>query len=79
MKLLLENWREFMNESSEDELISIKDIHKLADTLNISWDDDAEFMKWTKGLTGNSHLDEMTSEELSKDYSALEKRGKESK
>jgi len=79
MKLLLENWREFMNESSEDELISIKDIHKLADTLNISWDDDTEFMGWNKGLTGKSHLDKMTSEELSKVYSALEKRGKENK
>ena len=35
MKLLLENWREYLKE------ISIKDIHKRADELGISWDDDA--------------------------------------
>ena len=52
MKLLLENWQAYLNESPEDESISIEDVHELADTLNIPWDDDAEFMNWTKELTG---------------------------
>ena len=73
MKLLLENWRGYLNE----ERISVENIHKRADELGIPWDDNAAFMNWTKELTGKSHLDEMTSEELSKVYSALEKRGKE--
>jgi len=73
MKLLLENWREYLNE------ISIKDIHKRADELEIPWDDDAEFMRRTKKLTGESHLDKMTSEELEKVYKALEGWNKENK
>ena len=75
MKLLLENWREFLKE----EKISVEDIHKRADKLGIPWDDDAAFMSWTKKLTGKSHLDDMSNEELSKVYAALEKRGKENK
>ena len=69
MKLLLENWREYLSE------ISIKDIHKRADELGISWDNDAGFMERTKELTGKSHLDDLTDEELSEVYAALEKRG----
>ena len=71
MKLLFENWRQFLSE----EEISVEDIHKRADELEIPWDDNAEFMAWTKELTGKSHLDDMTSEELSKIYAALENRG----
>jgi hypothetical protein len=59
--------------------VSIKDVHELADTLNIPWDDDDEFMSWTKKLTGESHLDKMTNEELSIIYTALKKRGKKDK
>ena len=72
MKLLLENWREYLNE----ERISVEDIHKRADELGIPWDDDDKFMSWTKELTGKSHLDKMTREELSIIYAALKKRGK---
>jgi len=75
MKLLLENWREYLNE----ERISVEDIHNRADKLGIPWDDNTEFMSWTKDLTGESHLDKMTNEELSIIYTALEKRGKEDK
>ena len=75
MKLLLENWREYLKE----ERISVEDIHNRADKLGIPWDDNAEFMSWTKDLTGKSHLDKMTNEELSIIYTALEKRGKEDK
>ena len=76
MKLLLENWREYLN---EDKPISKEDIHQLADKLNIPWDDDADFMDWTKEVVEKSHLDDMTSEELEKVYKALEERGKEDK
>jgi hypothetical protein len=75
MKLLLENWREYLNE----ERISVEDIHNRADKLGIPWDDDTEFMSWTKELTEKSHLDKMTDEELSIVYTALKKRGKEDK
>ena len=72
MKLLLENWREYLKE----ERISVEDIHSRADKLGISWDDDAEFMSWTEELTGKSHLDKMTNAEISIIYTALKKRGK---
>ena len=77
MKLLLENWREYMKESPEDKPISIEDIHNRADKLGIPWDDNAKFMSWTKELTGESHLDNLTDEDLSKVYAALERWGKE--
>ena len=70
MKLLMENWRGFLKE----EKISVKDIHDRADELGIPWDDDVQFMNWTKEITGKSHLDDLTSEELSKVYAALEGR-----
>ena len=58
---------------------TIKAIHKLADDKGIPWDDDADFMDWTEEEVGESHLDDMTSEELDKVYKALEERGKEDK
>ena len=76
MKLILENWRNYLK---EDKSISKKDIHQLADKLKISWDKNAKFMEWTEELTGKSHLDDMTSKELKKVYAALEKRGAENK
>jgi hypothetical protein len=79
MKLLFESWRKHLKESSEDKPISIKDVHDLADKLNIPWDDDVEFMDWTEELTGKRHLDKMTSKEISKVYMALKKRGKKNK
>lgn len=39
-------------------------IHSIADELRIPWDGDAVFMKWCKDLTGESHLDKMSSEQL---------------
>ena len=75
MKILLENWRKY----SKEKKISVKDIHNRADKLGISWDNDTKFMEWTKEVSGKSHLDKMTPEELSKVYAALKKRGKENK
>jgi len=75
MKLLLENWREYLKE----EKISVEDIHNRADKLGIPWNNNAKFMKWTKEITDTdkSHLDDLTDEERTKVYAALEKRGKE--
>ena len=74
--LLAEKGESNSETSTEDKSVSIKDVHELADTLNIPWDDNTEFMSWTKELTGKSHLDKMTREELSIIYAALKKRGK---
>ena len=74
MKLLLESWRRYLKEGA---VASKKDVHDLADKLSIPWDDDADFMDWTREVVGKSHLDKMTSEELEKVYKALEERGKE--
>ena len=75
MKLLLENWREYLKE----EKISVEDIHKRADELGIPWDDDDNFMRWTKKITDKLHLDDLSGKERQKLYTALEKRGKEDK
>ena len=73
MKLLLENWREYLNEDK----ISVEDIHKRANELGIPWDNDDKFMRWTKKITDKLHLDDLTDEERTKVYVALEKRDKE--
>jgi hypothetical protein len=74
MKLLLENWREYLE---EDKAVSKKAVHKLADDKGIPWDDDPDFKRWTEELTGHSCLDKMTDDDLETVYKALEKRGKE--
>jgi hypothetical protein len=40
------------------------DIHKIANKMRISWDDDRDFMSWCKKLVGKEHLDDMTEHEL---------------
>ena len=41
-----------------------KDVHALADELDISWDNDPGFMSWTKKVVGKEHLDDMSEKEL---------------
>lgn len=48
-----------------------KDVHALADKLDISWDDDPGFMSWTKKVTGKEHLDDMSEKELRDVMSAM--------
>ena len=79
MKLLLENWRKYLTEPLDDKPISVEDIHNRASKLGIPWDDDTEFMSWTKELTGKSNLDDLTDEERTEVYAALESRGEENK
>ena len=40
------------------------DIHKVADEKRIPWDNDRKFLNLSKKLTGKSHLDKMSPEEL---------------
>lgn len=64
-------------DSYKGKLKTKKQVHQLADRLNIPWDDNPKFKRWTKKLTGKSCLDEMDKGELSVVYAALKKRGKE--
>ena len=48
-----------------------KDVHALADELDISWDDDPGFMSWTKKVVGKEHLDDMSEKELRGVMSAM--------
>ena len=41
-----------------------KAIHKLADSRNIPWDNDPNFMALSQAVTGKRHLDDMTPNEL---------------
>ena len=53
-----------------------KEIHDLADRKGIPWDNDPKFKKWSKGLTGKSHLDDMSPEQLARLKKALGSRDK---
>lgn len=46
-------------------------IHKLADSLGVSWDGDKNFMDWCSQIVGKKHLDDMTSDELLKIFNEL--------
>ncbi len=52
-----------------------KDIHKIADKMNVSWDGDKNFMSWCDSIVGKKHLDDMTEVELIMIYNRL-KNGK---
>ena len=52
-----------------------KDIHKIANKMNVSWDGDKEFMSWCQNTVGKKHLDDMTEVELIMIYNRL-KNGK---
>ena len=50
------------------------DVHHLADKLNVPWDNDPAFLKWTKGVTGKEHLDDLNQGELKSVMKALKQR-----
>lgn len=50
------------------------DVHHLADKLNIPWDNDPAFLKWTKSVTGKEHLDDLNQGELKSVMKALKQR-----
>ena len=55
------------------ESISPKDIHKLADSKGIKWDNEPSFLSLTKRLTGKEHLDDLDQTGLQKVKQHLEK------
>lgn len=52
---------------------SVADIHSLADSKGIKWDDDPAFMAFTKEVTGKEKLDDLTPEERRVLYNRLMK------
>jgi len=48
-----------------------ENVHAVADKMNISWDNDNNFMQFSKEITGKDHLDDMDSTELRKIIDAL--------
>jgi hypothetical protein len=62
---------EYIKESKES--ITPNDIHKLADSKGIKWDNEPSFLKLTKKLTGKEHLDDLDIEGLHKVKNYLEK------
>ena len=53
------------------EAFTPSDVHKMADKKGIAWDNDKKFMSLSKKLTGKSHLDQMSSDELGIVYKHL--------
>jgi hypothetical protein len=49
------------------------DIHKLADSKGVKWDNEPSFLKLTKQLTGKEHLDDLDQTDLKKVKQHLEK------
>lgn len=63
--------KQFKQQEINDRLSGLLDVrpehvHKLATERGIKWDNDPEFMKMSKSLTGKAHLDDMNSAELRK-------------
>lgn len=48
------------------------DIHKLADAKGVPWDNDPDFLAFTKRITGKEHLDDLAPEELARMRDAVE-------
>jgi hypothetical protein len=57
----------------EIEKISATDIHKLADKKGVKWDNEPNFLKLTKNLTGEEHLDNLDQNGLNKVKDYLDK------
>ena len=59
----------------DEEIITQKTIHDLADSRGIKWDNEPSFLRLTKRLTGKEHLDQLNQEELIKVKKYLENQG----
>jgi hypothetical protein len=56
------------------EAASKEEIHGLADSRGINWDNSPKFMQWSKRVTGEGHLDRMTPGQLGKMKRAIKSR-----
>jgi hypothetical protein len=54
------------------ESLTPKNIHTLADAKGVKWDDEPNFLKLTKRLTGKEHLDDLNQAQLRKVKQHLE-------
>lgn len=59
-------------QAESDNYLTREDIHKLADSKGLKWDNEPSFLKKTKQLTGKEHLDELNQNELKKVKSWLD-------
>ena len=48
------------------EEVTPEEVHKAADSIGMEWDDNKEFMDFSKKVTGKEHIDDMTSKERKK-------------
>lgn len=55
-----------------DKQPSVADLHALADSKGLAWDDDPAFMDLTERATGKRHLDDLTGPERAKVAAAIE-------
>ena len=72
--------RRWMHTNKPDiikESTSKADIHRLATKADIPWDNDPKFKRWSKKLTGRSHLDGMSRAQLKRMKSAILDRHRE--
>jgi len=51
--------------------VAAKDVHHAAEEVGMEWDNDENFMAFSKSVTGKEHIDDMTSEERFKLISAI--------
>ena len=58
--------KELTPRAASDLIDKKKAIHKLADEKGIPWDNDQAFMDFTEEVTGERHLDDLSSEQLDK-------------
>ena len=49
------------------------DIHALADKLKVPWDENPDFMAWSKGVTGEPRIDKMNPAQRAQLYNALQR------
>jgi len=67
--------RAHCNGRKKDESLDPTDIHKLADQKKVKWDNDPNFLRLTKRLTGKEHLDDLDQTGLKKVKKYLDKKG----
>ena len=57
------------------EEVTPEEVHKAADSIGMEWDDNKEFMDFSKKVTGKKHIDDMTSQERKKLIKKILKEG----
>ena len=69
-------WEKYRLNDTDDfpnKVLKPSDVHNIADKKGIPWDNDRKFLNLSKKLTGKSHLDKMSSDELRIVYNYIRK------